>query len=72
MRARQLDETDCKAMTDVLARIEALGVHLAAEAGADVRVEKAQGGRFPVITFRGYGLLPQDSPMETGEDMPPA
>lgn len=72
MRARQLDETERAAVEDVLARIEELAVDLAAEADADIRVEKAGGGRFPVITFRGYGLLPQTSPVGTDPDMPPA
>jgi hypothetical protein len=58
MRARQLDDTDREAMTDVLARIEALGVGLATEAGADVRIEKDQGGKFPYLTFRAYGARP--------------
>ena len=72
MRARELDQTDRAAVATVLARIEALGIDLAAEAGADIRVEKDQGGKLPYLTFRGYGLSPpQDSPVGTGQDMPP-
>jgi hypothetical protein len=70
MRARQLDETERASVEDVLARIEVLGVEIAAEAGADIRVEKPERGRFPAITFRGYGVSPQDSPAESGLDMP--
>jgi hypothetical protein len=72
MRARQLDETERAAVADVLARIEALGVHLAAEAGADIRVETDRRGKLPYLTFRAYGVSPQGSPVETGPDMPPA
>jgi hypothetical protein len=72
MRARQLDETDRAAVADVLARIEALGVTLAAEGGADIRVEKDQRGKLPYLTFRAYGVSPPGSPVEPGPDMPPA
>jgi hypothetical protein len=72
MRARQLDETDRAAVADVLARIEALGVNLAAEAGADIRVEKDQRGKLPYLIFRAYGVSPQGSPVEPGADTPPA
>jgi hypothetical protein len=71
MRARDLNETDRTAVEDVLARIEALGVGLAAKSGADIRIEKAQGGKLPCLTFRGYGISPDASPVETAEDMPP-
>jgi hypothetical protein len=59
-------------MTDVLARIEAVGVDLATEAGADVRVEKDQGGKLPYLTFRAYGARPaepaQGETLETARD----
>jgi hypothetical protein len=70
MRARELDDRDRAAVLDVLAGIEALGVDLAAKAGADIRVEKAQGGKLPYLTFRGYGVSPQDSPAESELDTP--
>jgi len=70
VRAPELDDTDRKAMTDVLARIEALGVDLASEVGADVRVEKDRRGKLPYLTFRGYGLSrSEDSPAVPGRDM---
>ena len=55
MRAQQLDETERKEMIDVLERIEEAGRAIAAELGADVRVEKGGGGRFPYLTFRAFG-----------------
>ena len=70
MRARELDETERETMISVLERIDEAGTAVASELCADIRVEKPHGGRFPAITFRAYGRRPQDSSMETGEDMP--
>jgi hypothetical protein len=70
MRARELDQTEREAMISVLERIEEAGTAVASELSADIRVERPSRGRFPAIVFRAYGSRPENSPVETGEDMP--
>jgi hypothetical protein len=49
----------------VLRMVEETGAELAAEHGVKVwiehnRVESGRGGKFPYLTFRAFGLLPDD------------
>ena len=56
-------------METVLERIERAAAAVAAELGADVRVERDDRGKLPFVGFRLPGFLPaKDAPAEPGPD----
>jgi hypothetical protein len=60
VRARELDESERDALTVVLERIEKAAKAVAAECGADLRVEWDDRGKFSFVAFRLHGLAPTD------------
>lgn len=63
-RAIEPDDADRAALEELLAKIEAAGMAIAAEYVADIRVEKERGGRFPYVTFRAYGFREDESDLK--------
>ena len=80
LRLRQLDQEpacehdsltrpNVKRWRTCLRRIQKAGNAIAAELGADVRVESDDRGKFPFIGFRLQGFSrPRDAPAEHGPD----
>jgi hypothetical protein len=58
------------AMETVLERIESAAAAVADELGADLRTERDDRGKLPLVGFRLHGFVPaKDSPVETDRDM---
>jgi hypothetical protein len=56
-------------MVTVLERIEHAGTSVAAELGVDVRVERDDRGRFPLVAFRAHRFsASKDAPVEPDPD----
>jgi hypothetical protein len=56
LKARELEEADHDAMVAILDKIEEAATAIAAEASADVRIEKGRGVKFPYLTLRAFGF----------------
>jgi hypothetical protein len=55
-----MDEDEAAEMVKILDEIEEAATVIAADRKANIRVEKARGGKFPYLTFRALGFVPDD------------
>jgi hypothetical protein len=59
-KASPLEEDANTEMIKILDEIEEAATAIAASHNANIRVEKARGGKFPYLTFRAVGFVPDD------------
>jgi hypothetical protein len=55
-----MDEDEAAEMAKILNEIERAATAIAASRKANITVEKARGGKFPYLTFRALGFVPDD------------